>query len=375
MAATKPIRADFAARLFGALAAAEPDRNLFVSPFSIDVALAMCAAGARGATRLALAELLGAPGDAASQNRRYAERIAQVQAAGGADVRLTIANALWRQTGLNVRAEFARDVAENYGGAFHEVDFQAQPEAAVATINAWVKRQTADKITELLRREHIDKATRLLATNAIHFHGAWQRAFDPADTCDDAWHGCAGTRTVPMMRCREGFLYYENDAVQALEIPYRGQRLCLLIVLPKQTDGLEVLQRDWADGKLLDDILARLRLEKNVLVTLPRFTMTSEFALKPVLVQLGAGAAFSDQADFSGITDEPLPLSDVIHKAFVQVNEAGTEAAAATGVVMAKSAMSIDDLKIFRADHPFLFVIRDRLTHVVLFQGRLCDPN
>lgn len=181
------------------------------------------------------------------------------------------------------------------------------------------------------------------------------------------------------MHRTHGYSYCEDGRLQALDLPYKGGQLAMLIVLPRRKDGIATLEKEVAAARMYQSVTDRLRYEETVIVSLPRFKMDNEFRLKPVLCSLGAALPFSDNADFNEISDEPLKISEVIHKAFVEVNEEGTEAAAASAVVMVRAmapmATSRPEPKVFRADHPFLFFIRDRRTNTVLFSGRLLDPK
>jgi serpin B len=372
---TATARSDFATRLYDNLARTRAGDNLFLSPFSIQVALAMTAAGARGQTRRVLADLIGAPESVEEQNRQYAALLRGINGEGERPFQLATANALWGQQGFRFHPDYRKAVADFYGGAFKEVDFVARPDEAVTTINAWVSDQTHQKIEELIQRDFIVPETRLVLTNAIYFKGRWQGQFEPSDTSDQDWYGPTGTKTVPMMYRSGDYLYYEGDGFQALDLPYEGGQLSLLVVLPAEKDGLASLEAQWAAGDAYQQVTGGLRHEKEVVVSLPRFEVAAEFKLKPVLCDLGADLAFSDHADFSGIAEERLKISEVIHKAFVEVNEEGTEAAAATAVGMVRCIAMPAPAKVFWADHPFLFFIRDRNTNAVLFSGRLLDPK
>ena len=313
------VRGDFAARLYDALAAADPARNLFLSPFSVQVALAMCAAGAKGETRRVLADLLGAPLDVAEQNRQFAARLAALQSAGDSNVQLTVANALWVQKGGRLQPDYQRAVADFYGGACNELDFRALPDQAVKAINTWVESRTAGKIKELIQRQLITGDTRLVLTNAIYFKGKWADEFDQSHTWDEDWHGASGARKTPMMHRRGGYLYHEGADFQALDLPYQGEQLSLLVVLPRKPDGLAALERQWAGGHAYPQLTASLAHEESVIVALPRFKLETESQLGAVLCGLGAGVAFQDDADFSGISAEPLKISEVVHKADVKM--------------------------------------------------------
>jgi serpin B len=374
---TATARSDFATRLYDKLAEAEPGKNLFLSPFSIRVALAMCAVGARGETRKVLADLIGAPENVEEQNRLYAELLKSVNGEGGRAFQLVTANALWGRQGFHFKADFKKAVAAFYDGAFNEVNFVAQPDKAMETINAWVSDKTREKIKDLIHRDFITPDTRLILTNAIYFKGQWDKHFKEADTREEDWHGPKVTRKVPMMHQDSSHLYCEGDDFQALDLPYQGEQLSMLVVLSKTKDGLASLEREWAANGTFQQVTTGLRHEETVLVSLPRFKMETAFQLKPVLCNLGVELAFSIRADFSGISEERLMISEVVHKAFVEVNEEGTEAAAATavGMILEAAFRPHQEPKVFKADHPFLFFIRDRKTNVVLFSGRVLDPK
>jgi serpin B len=370
------VRSDFAARLSDKLATTHPGKNLFLSPFSIRVALAMCAAGARGETRRVLADLIGAPASVEEQNRQFARLLKSVQGDGDRPFQLATANALWGQQGFRFNPDFKQAVADFYGGAFHEADFRDRPEEAVRAINAWMSGKTREKIKELIHRDFINDDTRLILTNAIYFKGQWEEVFQKHRTSDEDWLSPLGTRRMPTMHRTGGYLYYEADEFQALDLPYQGAQQSMLIVLPRVADGLASLETGWVAESAYRQVTAGLRHEERVVVSLPRFKVETEFRLKPVLCSLGAEPGFSDDADFGGIGEEPLKIAEVVHKAFVEVNEEGTEAAAATAVGMLFCGIRVlPPPKVFKADHPFLFFIRDRRTNAVLFSGRLLDPR
>ena len=256
------------------------------------------------------------------------------------------------------------------------VNFQTQPDEAVKAINAWVSTKTRARIKELINRDVLNGDTRLILTNAIYFKGRWESVFEKSATRDEDWHS-PKTSNVPMMHQKGGYLYYEGDDFQAVNLPYKGRQLSMLVVLPRKTDGLAALETRWATQQTFRQVTEGFDSE-SVILSLPRFKIEMEFKLKPVLCALHADLAFSDDADFSGIADEPLKISEVIHKAFVEVNEEGTEAAAATVVVMALCAgvsSRPPEPKVFKADHPFLFFIWDRKTNTLFFSGRVLDPK
>lgn len=357
---------DLYAKLKGA------DGNLFFSPISISTALAMTYGGARGQTEGQMAEVLHF--DLPQERLHPAfEDLARVWSGdeGERAYQLDVANALWVQQGLTLLDTFVGLTRTHYGAGLREVHFAGATEQARQTINTWVEEQTQGKITELLKPGVLEPATVLVLTNAIYFKGTWQSQFDPDRTADAPFTIAPGREVqVPMMQHKGQFGMGHADGVQLLELPYVGGDLSMVILLPIEPDGLPRLEQS-----LTADNLARwlgTLAEREVRVFLPRFKMTCEFELAKTLRTMGMTDAFCARADFSGITgDRNLFISAVVHKAFVGVDEQGTEAAAATGVAMMRTSMA----PVFRADHPFVFVIRHRSTGSILFVGRLMNPQ
>jgi len=211
---------DFAIRLYEKLADTQTRRNFFLSPFSIQMALAMCVVGARGDTRREMADLIGAPESVDEQNRQYAALLKAVHGEGERPFQLVTANALWGQQGYHFKSDFQEAIADFYDGALHEVNFRTKPDEAVKTINAWVSNKTRARIRDLISRSVIDDDTRLILTNAIYFKGKWEEEFSKAATRAEDWHGPHGTCKVQMMHQSSGYLYYEGGDFQALDIPY-----------------------------------------------------------------------------------------------------------------------------------------------------------
>jgi serpin B len=289
---------------------------------------------------------------------------------------LSVANALWGQKGYGFLPQFLQVTRDNYGAGLNEVDFVRATEEARKTINAWVEKETKDKIKELLKPGVLDVDTRLVLTNAIYFKGDWAKQFKKDQTRDEPFRIAAGKSVkVPMMHQYEApFGYFESDTLQALQLPYEGKELSMVVLLPKKVDGLPELEKSLTADRLAD-VISKIR-EQDVNVALPKFKVTAEFKLNDELAKLGMPLAFTmGRADFSGMNGdrEKLFISAVVHKAFVDVNEQGTEAAAATGVVIKTQSARI--VPTFRADHPFLFVIRDNRSHGILFLGRLVNPQ
>ncbi len=351
--------------------------NLFFSPSSLSIALTMAYVGARGETAKQMAAVLHLPPDS-NQDHAALDELGQRDRDGAAKegLQLSLANALWGQEGYFFLRDFRETLRTRYGAGLREVDFRS-PAAARRTINAWVKEETRGKIGELIPAGVLDDKTRMVLINAIYFKGYWASPFRRERTEAGAFNVAAERKVkVPLMRQTGEFPYVEGEAFQALELPYAGGRFGMVICLPKRVDGLGALE-----GSLTAESLAgwlpRLRRRK-VRLVLPKFQMASDFELGHTLAAMGMARAFSDRADFSGMNDgkEELRLSAVIHKAFIEVDEEGTEAAAASGLAGSAitSAPAPEPVPVFRADHPFLFFIRDRRSDTVHFLGRLAHP-
>ena len=350
--------------------------NLFLSPFSISTALGMCAAGAKGTTLQEMVKVLHLPAISSAAFGGILSSLNEEKDAKKRGYALTTANALWAQKGYPWRPEYKKLAANDYSAGLFDVDFISAPEPARQTINAWVEKQTQDKIRDLLPREAITRDTRLVLTNAIYFKGAWLTPFKKEQTKDLPFSLSPDKKVMaPLMHRVGGYRYAENDTFQTLDMPYFGRRISMTVVLPRKVDGLAAVEKEMTPQKLAET-LRGLQQEKSVHVHLPRFKVEKSFNLNKPLIAMGMKAAFH-AADFSGMHTggENLSITDVVHKAFVDVNEEGTEAAAATGVVVGlTSAAPPPKPKYFRADHPFLFFIRDNKTGSILFMGRLEKP-
>ena len=373
----------FAFDLYQALSA--EDGNLFYSPYSISLALAMTYAGARRETEQQMANTLHF---ILSQDRLHSafngldlELGGRGEGAKGTDeegFRLNIVNALWGQEDFEFLSEFLDLVAENYGAGMRLLDFINVPEDSRVVINDWISEQTEGRIEDLIPEGVIDELTRLVLTNAIFFNAAWLNPFEESQTKDGAFHLLDGGEvTAPMMRKTAGFGLAEGDGYQAVELPYDGGELSMVILLPdtRQFEGFE----DSLDADLVRTItegLVPTRLD----LTMPKFEFASDFGLKDTLGSMGMPVAFissfgpctAETADFSGMTGScELFIKEVVHKAFVSVDEAGTEAAAATAVVIGIESLPPS----VTIDRPFVFLIRDIKTGAILFVGRVTDPS
>jgi len=368
----------FAFDLYQALR--EKDGNLFYSPYSISLALAMTYAGARGETEQQMAGALHfmLPQERLhpafnSLDQALASRGQGAQGQDGEGFRLNVVNAIWGQQGYQFLPAFLDLLAENYGAGLRAVDFASAPEEARTTINEWVSEQTEDRIKDLIPQGAVDALTRLVLTNAIYFNAAWADAFEAAQTQDGPFYLLDGSEvSVPLMRQTDGFGYAEGDGYQAVELPYDGRELAMVVLLPRAGE-FERFESALDAGRV-EQIIGSLEYQQ-VRLTMPRFEFESGFSLKDTLAALGMAEAFTEQADFSGMTGQrDLFISEVVHKAFVSVDENGTEAAAATAVMMAPTA-AVEEPVEMTMDRPFMFLIRDLETGAILFVGRVVEPG
>jgi serpin B len=359
------------------------DGNRFISPFSISTALAMTYAGAQEETAAEIAKTLRftlPPGQLHPAFHRlivelHGRTSTQATPDHPPDVQLFTANALWAQTGERILPDFQKRIEVNYQGGLYTVDFRHAPDQARRTVNTWVEERTQGKIRDLLKSSHIDPTTILVLTNAIYFNARWASPFSKEKTTQEDFNASpSDVVRVDMMKQSNRFRYYDEGSFQVLEQPYKGNTLAMVILLPKAKDGLGQLEASLSAAKI-EAWLTKLS-SRRVDVSLPKFKMTSECELKDPLSDMGMPVAFKPgAADFSGITGtRELAISAVVHKAFVEVDEKGTEAAAATGVVAFRTAVMAQPSVVFRADHPFLFLIRDLRTGSFLFLGRMVKP-
>jgi serpin B len=369
----------FALELYRYLAEQDED-NLFLSPHSISAALAMVYAGARGTTESEMAAALHFTLPQARLHPAFnaldltlSERGEGAEGQDDGGFRLNIVNALWGQQGHSFEDAYLDTLARNYGAGMRLVDYVQDAEAARQAINGWVSEQTEGRIEDLIPQGALDEMTRLVLTNAIYFNAAWAEPFQEAATRDGDFYLLDGsTVEVPLMRQMSGFRYADGDGYQAIELPYDGQELSMVILLPD--DGaFEAFEQD-LDQDTLAAILDALSFTR-IDLTMPRFEIRSKVSLVDTLSALGMTQAFTEAADFSGIDGtQDLLITDVFHQTFVSVDETGTEAAAATGVVVGVTSAPTDPPEV-RVDRPFIFLIRDIETEAVLFMGRSVDPR
>ena len=365
----------FAVALYGQLR--KQGGNLFFSPESISTALAMAYAGARGDTASEMAKTLHFTLPPEQLHPAMGALLRELNA-GQDNYQVSVANALWAQQGYTFLDQFLKLLKSDYDAGLNQVDFKGPSETVRSTINRWVEQKTQDKIKDLLQPGSLKPDTRLVLTNAIYFKGNWETQFDKAQTKDEDFHlSPSQTKTAPLMHRQGGFNYFNGGTSQILEIPYKGKDLSLIVLLPNEIGGLFALEQSLT-GPNTREWLGHLAPVSKVIVTIPKFKMTQQFELGATLGAMGMPTAFSGRADFSGMTGKrDFSISEVIHKAFVDVNEEGTEAAAATAVTMRSLAMRLPDTPppVFRADHPFVFLIRDNRSQSILFMGRVADPG
>jgi serpin B len=357
----------------------DEEGNLFYSPYSISLALAMTYAGARGETETQMADALQF---ILSQDELHPafnalsleldKRGEGAQGKDGEGFRLNIVNAIWGQKDYEFLSDFLDVLAVNYGAGLRVLDFMSAPEESRVTINDWVADQTEGRIEDLIPPGLINSLTRLVLTNAIYFNAAWLNPFDEDITRDGDFHLLDGSQVkVPMMSQQEHLGYAEGDGYQAVELPYDGEELAMVILLPASGE-FETFENSLS-AETVAAIIESLDY-REVALTMPRFEFDSSFSLLEALSALGMPVAFSTGADFSGMTgNRDLYIADVVHKAFVAVDEAGTEAAAATAVVMELTA--VPDVVEVTIDRPFIFLIRDIETGAILFVGRTMNPS
>jgi len=356
--------------------------NLFYSPYSMSAALAMTYAGAKEKTAEQMADVMHYGLEQPRLHASFAGLHQELNAGDPArrGYQLSTANALWGQQNYPFREEFLATIKSNYGGGLQSLDFDKDREGACKIINTWVEKQTQDRIKDLLKPSMLNDKTRLVLTNAIYFKGDWDSQFKKEATRDEPFLVTAADKPkVPLMHQTNQFKLFEGQDFQLLSMPYVKKDLSMVVLLPKKVDGLADLEQQLTPQKL-EQWLASAR-DQRVVVTLPKFKITAELDLKDRLSDMGMPLAFDpDKADLTGMYDKVkaggynLYIAKVIHKAFVDVNEEGTEAAAATAVIV-KENKSVQIDPVFRADHPFIFMIRDNRSGSVLFLGRLVDPR
>ena len=349
--------------------------NIFFSPFSISTAMAMVYEGAEGKTAKEIKSVFGFPKYDNSRRNQYSNLLSEINKKDK-EYALKTANALWAEQDFHFLDEYLTTVEKYYGGKTTNLDFKNEPEASRLIINNWVEDKTNDKIKDLLPEDVIDADTRLVLTNAIYFKAKWLIQFDADKTSDEYFRvNPDKSIKVPMMQPtsqKSTFNYTQNKDLQILEMPYAGEDLSMLILLPLD-DDIEVLENSFTIEKLTE--WKKSLRKRRVKIYIPKFKFETKYFMKNTLSNLGMPTAFTNSADFSGMTGtKDLKIDKVIHQAFIEVNEEGTEAAAATGVKFAMTSRP-PPTPIFKADHPFIFIIQQKETGNILFMGRVNNPT
>ncbi len=352
--------------------------NLFYSPFSISTALAMTYAGASSRTAEQMRKTLYF-GEGADFHNNYKKLIHQLISEKDNEFKLRTANGLWAQADYPFHKSYLDLVLSSYNPELKNVDFskEVERENARININHWVEQKTEDKIKNLLNPDDLSPDTKLVLVNAIYFYGAWNHPF-MKHLSDEKNFYLSGKEkvTFPFMNDLSGYNYYEDSELKALEIPYEGSRASLIIFLPREKEGIKKLEEKF-NYQYFNSVTTAM-MNQEVSISIPKFKMEAKFNLEEKLSSMGMPDAFTPfVSDFSAMSPAAdLYISKVIHQAFIKLDEAGTEAAAATAVIMVKetSAKPIEIAKEFRADHPFLFVIRDNKNGSILFMGKMMNP-
>jgi len=357
----------------------EEEGNLFYSPYSISLALAMTYAGARGETEAQMAQTLHY---LLSQDQLHpafnaldldlASRGEGVDEEQGEAFRLSIANSIWGQQDYEFLSDFLDTIALNYGAGLRLVDFASATEEARQAINGWVEDQTEGKIKDLIPQGALSELTRLVLANAIYFNAGWFHPFNEGSTQEGLFNLLDGSQVnVDFMFQEEEFNYAEGEGYQAIELPYVGWNTSMVILLP-ESDRYEAFEAGLNSNRVAE-ILSDLQMQ-NVQLKMPKFEYETDYGLSDILAEMGMPLAFGGGADFSGMDGtRMLFIQDILHKAFVSVDEEGTEAAAATAVIVGLKALPEAPVEM-TLDHPFIFLIRDMETGTILFLGRVMNP-
>ena len=348
--------------------------NLFISPYSIFTALAMTYEGARGETTDEMANVLSVEQDNESFHS-YMKNLYEVLNTKNAEYNISTANALWVKENLQMLEAYLNIIREYYGGDATELDY-SNPTEAAAIINQWVENQTNGLIKDLITADAISPLTALILTNAIYFKGIWETQFDPVNTTNRTFETSVETSvetpTMSLVDTEDVFYYTETDDLQILELPYTGDDISMIILLPKNNDLSPII--DTIESDMFSEWIGSMA-ETKVDIYLPKFKVETSYSLGDYLIELGMNIPFTSAANFSGITGgRDLFISKVIHKAFIDVNEEGTEAAAATAVIMELTVNGGSSRIVFDCNHPFMYLIQHKQTGTILFMGSISDP-
>ncbi len=351
--------------------------NTFYSPLSISSALAMTYAGAEGETAKQMQKVFHYGPQNSNFHTEFGALTESLRVSEKSDFEMNIANAVWVQNSYKLRKKYINIVKEKYLADAREMNFISQPGVSREIINKWVSDKTADRIHDLIPPNAINAMTRMILTNAVYFNAEWSHKFNPKMTKKRSFY-CMNEETVEtdMMYQRHYYQYSQTSDYQMLELTYKGYEYSMLIILPREHNGLSKLNKKISCKDIAKHDSSKQ--EEDILVYLPKFRLETAYELNAYLMEMGMTDAFTQQADFSGMTgNKDLMISAVIHKAFIEVDEEKTEAAAATAVVMKLTSMAPVQMAPieFRADHPFMFIIRNQKEKAILFMGQLTTPK
>lgn len=357
------------------------NHNTCFSPFSITSAFAMVYTGSKGDTQKEISSVFHYPKQSEELNNSWFwlnKFFTYYPSNSSEDIRLRLANSLWVQTNFPVLPAFRDAMTKYFSGVFRFVDFKTKADLARMTINSWVKQNTFGKIVDILPSQSVDQNTRMVLVSALYMKARWKNPFDVHATSQKPFVGEDGsTQTALAMSQSASFLYLDTPEAAILEMPYilsrsDGPFYSMLVVLPHQQDGLSELEKNLTDEKIEQWI--KNLTPHHVLVTIPKFKTLESIPLNDLLIQSGMNLPFSENADFSGISEvKGLKLGNVSHKVYLSVDETGSEAAAATAIGM--STKSFQPPVLFEANHPFLYFIYEKNTGMIFFMGRVANPN
>ncbi len=370
---------DFAFELYKNLD--DKTKNIFLSPYSISTAMAMTYSGSGSQTSKELAAGMHFDTDIKKSDEAFKILIEAINSRNNEDIKMSVANRLFGDQRFKFNQTYIDGVKNNFGAPLEKVDFVKDLEGSRKKINSWVESKTENKIKELIKEKVMDDSTKLVLVNAIYFYGDWAKQFDSTYTAKKDFH-LDNTNKIShkLMWQKSYFEYMETDEFQAIRMPYKGNTIYMEVYLPKSKDGIAEFEKTLTSAN--HEKWNKSFHSEEVYLTFPKFKMTADFSLGKIFEEkMGMKTAFSDAADFYGMVEKKeqgLKISKVIHKAFIDVSEKGTEAAAATAVIMQLVTTSIhhepDPYKIFTADHPFFFMIKDKSTGSILFMGKVMNP-
>ena len=347
--------------------------NVFFSPISISMALGMTYAGTDGETQKQISEVFNFPHGDKSFHKQMGNLHQELLEKQSDGVDIAMANQLWAEKSYRFKCRYLRTTKKSYNAPVKRLNFKENPNESRTEINQWVEELTRERIKDLLPDGSISSLTKMVLTNAIYFKGQWDKKFEVDNTQEDVFTTIEGKQVkTSMMNAKDKFSVYQGDGISLLELPYQGNDFSMLVLLPNEDRSIAEIEKGLSVDNL-NGYISKLT-EKEVRLKLPKFKFDAEYKLKPILSDMGMPIAFSDAANLSRMTrSNDLKIDEVFHKAFVEVSEEGTEAAAATAVVIVLKSISIPVE--FFANRPFIFVIRENKDGNILFMGRVTNLN